>query len=494
MGAAKARRNQTNPSLIVWFRDDLRLTDNPALREAAATGQSLMCVFVFDEVSDGVRPLGGAARWWLHNSLEMLDRSLSGAGGRLHLFRGRAVELLPGIAARSGASAVFWNRRYGAAERRIDEAVEGELQSNGVEVQTFNGHLLYEPWTLTTREGGPFRIFSSFWRAANELGPPPLPQPAPRRLVMQDESNAVEGAVPLSALNLQPSGPDWAAGLRSTWTPGEKGAQTCLDRFLESGLSRYAACRDLPGEYATSHLSPYLRFGNISVRQVWHGGVAAEARERSSYRNLERFHSELGWREFSYHLLYHYPDLESRNLQSQFDRMPWRSDRVALKDWQRGQTGYPLVDAGMRQLWTTGWMHNRVRMVVASFLVKHLLIHWREGESWFWDTLVDADPASNLVNWQWVAGSGADAAPYFRIFNPVLQGEKFDPDGEYVRHWVPELAKLPAAVIHRPWAASAPDLQRAGVSLGENYPERIVEHQYARQRALAALKRTAPQA
>ena len=477
--------------MIVWFRDDLRLADNPALREAAATGQPLICVFVLDEVSAGLRPLGGAARWWLHGSLESLDRTLTKAGGRLYLFRGRTAELLPRIATQSNASAVFWNRRYGAAERRIDDAVEEELLTRGIGVGTFNGHLLYEPRTLTTRAGEPFRVFSSFWRAAHELGPPPLPQSAPRRLLMQHESHAVEGAVSLSALGLQPSGPDWSAGLRGAWTPGEKRAQTRLDRFLEKGIPRYAAFRDRPGENASSQLSPYLRFGNVSARQVWHGAAAAEAREPSSFRNLEKFHFELGWREFSYHLLYHYPDLDSRNLQSQFDRMPWRSDRIALKAWQTGQTGYPLVDAGMRQLWTTGWMHNRVRMVVASFLVKHLLIHWREGESWFWDTLVDADPASNLVNWQWVAGSGADAAPYFRIFNPVLQGEKFDPDGKYVRRWVPELAGLPAAVIHQPWAASAADLQRAGVSLGENYPERIVEHQYARQRALAALKRTA---
>jgi deoxyribodipyrimidine photo-lyase len=481
--------------VIVWFRDDLRLADNPALREAAATGQPLCCIFILDEASEGLRPLGGAARWWLHGALTALDQSLAGAGrgGGLAVHRGRADELVPHLAEQCGASAVYWNRRYGAAERRIDEAVKTDLRGRGIDATSFNGHLLYEPWTLTTGAGGPYRVFSAFWRAAAKVGPPLRPLPAPKRLLFkQAATSRVAGALTPAELQLTPTAPDWAGGMRAAWRPGEDGAQQCLERFLDDAMPTYAAARDRPAQATTSRMSPYLRFGNISPRQVWHAAAAADAArsDAQAYRSFEKFQSELGWREFSYHLLFHNPDLASRNLQAKFDRMPWRSDTAALQAWQRGQTGYPLVDAGMRELWTTGWMHNRVRMVVASFLVKHLLIDWREGEAWFWDTLVDADPASNPASWQWVAGCGADAAPYFRIFNPVLQGEKFDPDGVYVKRWVPELAQLPAAVVHSPWEATPEQLRAAGVTLGENYPERVVEHQHARQRALAALSAT----
>ena len=341
------------------------------------------------------------------------------------------------------------------------------------------------------KQGKPFRVFSAFWRAACRLGAPPRPIPAPQTLSFSVLPPALGArVVALADLALEPKSPDWAGGLRATWQRGEPGAQACLERFLTGGLPGYATNRDRPDKPNTSRLSPYLRFGNISVRQVWHAAMAAMVSRDSGIgeQDLEKFLSELGWREFSYHLLHHHPDLARRNLRARFDFTPWRMDPVALRAWQHGQTGYPFVDAGMRELWTTGWVHNRVRMIAASFLVKHLLIDWRQGEAWFWDTLVDADPANNAVNWQWVAGSGADAAPYFRIFNPVLQGERFDPDGVYVKRWVPELSGLSSSLVHRPWAATPAQLAAAGVRLGEAYPNRIIEHDEARRRALAALK------
>lgn len=474
------------PPAIVWFRDDLRLADNPALRHAVASGRPLNCIFVFDEASAAQRRLGGAARWWLHGSLVALAASLERMGGSLWLFRGAARQVVPRLAEITGAAAVHWNRRYGAAEREIDEAIKLELTARGIEAKSFNSHLLYEPWSVTTREGRPFRVFSPFWRAATALGPPPAPEPAPGRIVFAHPDEVfLDQVIDLPALRLAPTKPDWAGGLRRCWEPGERGAKTHLDRFLETSFATYAQARDRPDAPTTSALAPYLRFGNISARHVWHAAAATQAAagEPCGQVNLHKFVAELGWREFSYHLLFHNRQLARVNLQQRFDRMRWRSDADALEAWQRGRTGYPLVDAGMRQLWETGWMHNRVRMVAASFLVKHLLIDWREGEAWFWDTLVDADPASNPASWQWVAGCGADAAPFFRIFNPVLQGEKFDPEGTYVKRWLPELRALPRSALHRPWEAK----RGPGGALGD-YPGPIVDHQRARQRALDAFE------
>jgi deoxyribodipyrimidine photo-lyase len=477
--------------VIVWFRDDLRLADNPALSTAAASGRPLLAVFVHDEKTEGLRPLGGAALWWLHGALEALSDGLAARGGRLFFFRGPAADLIERLAVDSRAAAIYWNRRYDEAGQLVDKKLEAALRQRGLVVESFNGHLLHEPWTMA-KQGKPFRVFSAFWRAACRLGAPPRPIPAPQTLSFSVLPQALGArVVALADLALEPKSPDWAGGLRATWQRGEPGAQACLERFLTGGLPGYATNRDRPDKPNTSRLSPYLRFGNISVRQVWHAAMAAMVSRDSGIgeQDLEKFLSELGWREFSYHLLHHHPDLARRNLRARFDFTPWRMDPVALRAWQHGQTGYPFVDAGMRELWTTGWVHNRVRMIVASFLVKHLLIDWRQGEAWFWDTLVDADPANNAVNWQWVAGSGADAAPYFRIFNPVLQGERFDPDGVYVKRWVPELSGLPSSLVHRPWAATPAQLAAAGVRLGETYPNRIIEHDEARRRALAALKR-----
>jgi deoxyribodipyrimidine photo-lyase len=344
---------------------------------------------------------------------------------------------------------------------------------------------------VKNQSGKPFRVFTAYWRAVSKLDPPEAPLGAPRTLRFHSLPRQFKlNPVPLTRLGLEPKKPDWAGGLRDAWTPGESAAHNHLKRFLANALNEYSTDRDRPDRPGTSRLSAYLCCGNISVRQIWHIAHSAVRNDPApgKQRQLAKFLAELGWREFNYQVLYHHPDLAERNFQSRFDPLRWRADRRGLEAWQRGLTGYPIVDAGMRELWTTGWMHNRVRMVAASFLIKHLLIDWRHGEQWFWDTLVDADPANNAANWQWVAGSGADAAPYFRIFNPILQGEKFDPSGDYVRRWVPELARLPAKLIHKPWTAKAEQLAAAGVRLGKTYPRPIVDHDMARRRALMNVK------
>jgi deoxyribodipyrimidine photo-lyase len=493
----------SQPPVVVWFRDDQRLADHPALEYAAASGHPVVCVYVYDPEPHDARAPGGAVRWWLHESLRELDAALAARGGGLTVLYGPEQEVIETFAAQTGAAKVCWNRRYSAAQRKTDAAIKSALKARGIEVFTFNGHLLREPWTVTTRGGQPFQVFGAYWRAARHDYAPELPRPAPGRIEFFRVPEHVTSRVKaLPDLKLQPCAPDWAGGLRDTWQCGEEAGQRRLQQFLADTLAGYAIGRDTPGAQATSRLSPYLRFGNLSVRQVWYAALeASRAGPRADRQaeadecrvaapiaaSLDKFLDELGWREFSYHLLYHFAPLDRVNFRRQFDAMPWRDDPESLDAWQRGTTGYPIVDAGMRELWHTGWMHNRVRMVAASFLVKHLLIDWRAGEAWFWDTLVDADEASNPASWQWVAGTGADAAPYFRIFNPVLQGQKFDPEGDYVRRWVPELARLPDASIHAPWLAQRAQLEAASVRLGENYPGPMVDHQHARTRALQAL-------
>jgi deoxyribodipyrimidine photo-lyase len=467
---------------ILWFRDDLRLTDNAALAAAAKRDAPLVCLYVFDE--DSTRAPGGAARWWLAQSLRALDAQLHKLGQRLVLRRGPALRIISAIAKDSGASHVYWNRRYEQSGAKADDAVIASLKALGVSGGTFAGNVLAEPQTISSSSGGPMRVFTPFWKKLRAMGDPRGPVAAPKSL----PAATALASDRLEDWKLEPAKPDWAGGLRETWTPGAAAAHDRLHDFLDT-VSGYADARDLPSKSTTSRLSPHLRFGEISAVEVFHAACFA-ADSGASPRDIEKFLSELGWREFSWHLLHHFPSLAKNNLQERFDAFPWRSDDKALRAWQRGQTGYPIVDAGMRELWQTGWMHNRVRMVVASFLVKHLLIDWREGERWFWDTLVDADPANNPASWQWVAGSGADAAPYFRIFNPVLQGEKFDAAGEYARRWVPEIAKLPDRFIHRPWDASPLELADAEIKLGTTYPHPIVDHAAARKRALAAFAKT----
>lgn len=449
----------TGPA-VVWFRDDLRIADNPALVQAAATGRPVLCLYVWDDVSPGVRPPGGAGRWWLHHSLVSLSDALEAAGVRLTVRRGASAEVVADVLAQTGAAAVFWNRRYGAAERAIDARVKAEARASGIEAASFAASLLFEPWTIRTGSGTPFSVFTPFWRACLAAPPPRAPLDAPRELTGPETPPA---GLRVDDLGLLPVHPDWAGGLRDAWAPGEAGAHRALDAFLAGELARYRADRDTPGIAATSRLSPHLRWGEISSHQVWHATGAV--RQRSNAEGGATFLGELGWREFAYHTLYEQPTMATENIRTEFDDFPWPPlDRDALEAWRQGRTGIPLVDAGMRELWRTGTMHNRVRMVVASFLTKNLLIDWREGERWFWDTLVDADPASNPFNWQWVAGSGADAAPYFRIFNPELQRTKFDPHGDYVRRWVPE------------WDTEA-------------YPDPVVDLGETRRAALAAYER-----
>lgn len=460
---------------IVWFRQDLRLADNPALAYAAAQGR-VVPVYVLDETPppDG-RPIGGASRWWLHHSLEALERSL---GGLVRL-RGAPRDVLPALAKEVGATAIAWNRCYEPYAVARDTALKADLSARGVAVASFNGSLLFEPWEVETGSGGAFKVYSPFWRACLKM-PVAVPLSAP----------TVELA-PIAGLGdalddwgLLPTRPNWARGFEPLWRPGEDGARQRLAAFLDKGLSGYASLRNRPDLENVSRLSPHLHHGEVSPRQIW-AAVKASPNAEDGNKLL----SEIGWREFNYHLIYHFPTMAERHWKPAFDHYPWRNDDDQLRAWQRGRTGYPIVDAGMRELWTTGYMHNRVRMIVASFLVKHLRMDWRIGEAWFWDTLLDADLANNVAGWQWTAGSGADAAPYFRIFNPMEQGRKFDPDGVYVRRWCPELAALPNELIHAPFEATPAELAACGVTLGVTYPHPIVEHAEARRQALAGYER-----
>lgn len=483
----------TQAPALFWFRDDLRLSDNPALLATCERGP-LLCLYVLDD-APGRRALGGASRWWLSRSLKALSRAIAAKGGELLVLRGDPTELIPRVVARTGARFAAWNRRYEAAAIALDQSLKAELTAAGVTVESHGANLLNEPWQVKSKAGEPMKVFTPYWRAARERGEPPAPEPAPAILDKARVPAALRGlTLEVGELGLEPSGPDWASGLRESWTPGEDGARQRLDAFLRGGLHGYRDDRDRPDLSSTSRLSPHLRFGEISPRQIWHAIKAAleSAATPASAADADKFLSELGWREFSYHLLFHHPALASENFNRRFDAFPWQDDAEALRAWQRGLTGYPIVDAGMRELWSTGWMHNRVRMITASFLIKHLLTDWRAGEAWFWDTLVDADPANNAASWQWVAGSGADAAPYFRIFNPVTQGEKFDPAGTYVRRFVPELAKLDDRFIHQPWTAPEATLRQAGVELGRSYPRPLVALDTGRQRALDAFAMLKP--
>jgi len=451
----------------------------------------VLCVYVFDEGGAEIRPLGGAARWWLHHSLEALSHALARIGGRLDILKGETAPLITDLVKAAGCTSVVWTRRYGAAEIAVDRQVKADLAEAGCAARSYNGQLLHEPWDVQTKAGDFFKVYSPFWRAAQARPAPCEPLPAPLAVAAADWPAGAPTRVTLDALALLPTKPDWASGLRATWCPGEAGALDRLSSFLDTRAHRYATLRDRPDQPGTSGLSPHLRFGEISPRQVFHATRHAEAAGTVPGRDADKFIAELGWREFAYHLLFHAPDLRRKNFQKKFDAFPWRApEPQELEAWRHGRTGYPIVDAGMRELWTTGTMHNRVRMITASFLVKDLLADWRLGEEWFWDTLCDADPANNPASWQWVAGSGADAAPYFRAFNPVLQGKKFDPDGSYVRKFLPELERLPDPWVHEPWAAPDAALRKAGVVLGKTYPAPILDHARARDRALAALATT----
>jgi deoxyribodipyrimidine photo-lyase len=475
-----------SPPTIVWFRRDLRLSDNPALHAAIEDGRPILPLYILDDEDAGAWRPGGASRWWLHHTLERLGESLAALGCPLILRPGPAERELDRLITETGAAGIVWNRRYEPWARARDERLKQHLKARGIDARSFNASLLYEPWEVTSKQGTPLKVFSPFWRAVQAKGDPADPLPAPTGLTPPE---TLPPSDTLAAWALCPSKPDWAGGLRETWTPGEAGARQRLARFLDHAVADYKDARNLPGIDATSGLSPHLHFGEISPRQIWVAARSASVARAGTPMDggTGVFLSEIAWREFSYNLLFHNPDLPEISLKREFEAFPWRDDEDGLKAWQRGETGYPIVDAGLRELWHTGWMHNRVRMITASFLIKDLLVHWRHGEAWFWDTLVDADLASNAASWQWVAGCGADAAPYFRVFNPVLQGEKFDGGGAYIRRWLPELARLPDAFVHKPWEAGPLILKDAGVRLGTTYPRPIVDHAMARKRALAAL-------
>jgi len=470
-----------------WIRLDLRLADNAALQAAVRRGGAVIPVFIHAPAEEAPWQPGAASRCWLHQSLSALHGDLRAKGSRLVIREGPSLEALGEIAAETGAGAVFWNRRYEPAVIRRDAAVMEALRARGLQADSFGGALLNEPWTIRNQGGKPFQLFTPFWRHCLAGPAPAEPLPAPRAIPAPGKWPK---SLPLEALGLE-SGARLAEGIRSCWRPGATGARKRLRRFLDGALANYARDRDRPGRPGTSRLSPHVHFGEITPRQIWHAvrrRAGAQRIPEEAWRS-SRFLTEVGWREFAHHLLYHFPRTPNEPLRSGFGRFLWRKNKAFLNAWQQGRTGYPLVDAGMRELWATGWMHNRVRMIAASFLAKDLLLSWTEGAGWFWDTLVDADLAQNTLGWQWTAGCGADAAPYFRVFNPTSQGEKLDPSGDYVRRWCPELARLPDRWLHQPWKAPPGILANAGLSIGRDYPGPLVNHAIAREVALEAFAR-----
>ncbi len=462
--------------IIVWFRQNLRMHDNPAFHAAAAQKAPLILVYIDDDTKQAW-PHGGASRWWLHHSLQDFSASLSAKyDTSLLIYQGKPLAILEELIDKTQAQGVYWDRCYEPYAIKRDTEIKANLTNSGIEAKSFNCALLKEPWETLNKSQSPFKVFTPFWRNLQKMVMRDiLPLPTKFNALTLKDSLSIDACVPLPTI-------PWYETMEKTWCPGEKGAKDNLARFLKNTLKDYKLLRNRPDLVHTSRLSPHLHFGEISPIQIWHAAMSQQ-----TYQNdRDCFLSELSWREFSYHLLFHFKDLPTKAFKESFNAFPWKKDKKLLKAWQQGQTGYPIVDAGMRELWHTGWMHNRVRMVVASFLIKHLLQPWQDGEAWFWDTLVDADLANNAASWQWVAGCGADAAPYFRIFNPVLQGEKFDTNGDYVRKWVPEIAKLPNKFIHAPWEAPTDVLVAAGVRLGKTYPHPAVEHAKAREGALAA--------
>ncbi len=466
---------------IVWLRQELRLADNPALYYAAEGGHEVIPVFI---LPDRAHCCGEASRWWLHGSLLSLSMRLEKKGAGLLIRTGDASEILPALAVQYEADTVFWSRAYDPGGRALDDAVEGALGRQGTSCRIFAGsnHLL-NPADIWNKSSQPFKVFTPFYKHAAAL-PVAKPVPAPKTLI---SSRIFFDDVSISSLGLEPK-LDWAGGLREVWTPGEAEAKVRLDVFLGDGLKCYETERDFPGHEGTSRLSPHLHFGEISPRTVYHAirEQCESSTDKALFRETEVFVRQLYWREFAHHLLCHFPHMMGKPMYPEYEQFPWREDQAHLRAWQRGRTGYPIVDAGMRELWTTGWMHNRVRMIAGSFLVKDLLLSWRHGAAWFEDTLVDSDAANNTLGWQWVGGCGPDAAPYFRIFNPVLQSRRFDPDGLYIRRWVPELNGLSGNTLHAPWTAPPAELAEAGITLGIEYPRPMVDHAGARERALMA--------
>lgn len=472
-------------SVLLWLRQDLRLADNPALDDAVRSGLPVVPVLVWAPEEEGRWAPGAASRWWLHHALADLEAQLGHLGSRLVFRRGPTVDTLLALARECGARLCVWNHRYEPAVTARDAQLREALEAAGVQVRLYHGSLLRDPATIRTAGGGPYQVFTPYWRRCLDAGEPREPLPAPRAL---RAPAAWPRGLTLNSLALLPR-IAWDAGLQAAWRPGTAGAHEALTAFLKTGLSSYAGQRDAPAVAGTSRLSPHLHVGTLSPHQIWHAARARLARDgTAAATGADPYGRQLLWREFAHALLHHFPRTADEPLRREYLHFPWRPADETLTAWQQGRTGYPIVDAAMRELWHTGWMHNRARMIVASFLVKDLLLSWQEGARWFWDTLVDADLANNTLGWQWAGGCGADAAPYFRVFNPVLQGEKFDPRGTYVRRFVPELARLDVRWLHQPWRAPSPVLASAGIRLGQTYPMPLVDHAQARQRALAALK------
>ncbi|MEM7774551.1 MAG: deoxyribodipyrimidine photo-lyase [Pseudomonadota bacterium] len=468
------------PILVLFYRD-LRIGDHPALTAAVKANRPVVPLYVFDARSPGNWAPGGASRWWLHHALQQLDTELKDLGNRLVIRDGNIVETALTVADEVAADSIYFTRGYEPWWRTVETSLDQRGQDMGLAVKRFGGRLLLEPEEVTTKTGDPYKVYTPFWRSVSGRR---LRQPVGPITSLKRPGRFKIKSLKVADLDLRPTAPNWARGFEPIWQPGRVGARAALESFVAERIAGYHEARDRPDISGTSRLSPHLHFGEISPAECWAAASAASAGLPNV--GVETFLKEVVWREFSYHLLFHWPDLPEAPFRDQFAAFPWRDDDAALRAWQRGATGYPIVDAGMRELWETGWMHNRVRMIVASFLTKNLLLPWQAGEAWFWDCLVDADLASNAASWQWVAGSGADAAPYFRIFNPVKQGQTYDPDGSYVRRWVPELAKLASRHIHAPWEAPEAALQSADVRLGETYPKPIVDHKHTRDRALSA--------
>lgn len=468
-----------NPT-IVWFRHDLRIEDQPALSTGIKRGNPIIPLFIWAPEEEGEWAPGGASKWWLHGSLISLQNELHKLGLNLILRFNHSLETLIDIIQQTKANTVYWNRCYEPHIVKRDAKIKAELNRLGVKVEIFNGGLLYDPWMVLNKQNKSYQVFTPFWKACCEKGEPPLPLPKPKSATPfkgNIESESVESFQLIPKIH-------WDLGLNAKWVPGTTAALHKLKYALENVISDYKEHRDFPSIQGTSELSPYLSHGDISPRMIWH----YVKQKYSDQNQAQPFLRQLGWREFAYYLLYHFPHTPNEPLHENFNAFPWEKNENDLKAWQKGVTGYPIVDAGMRQLWQTGWMHNRVRMIVGSFLVKDLRIHWIEGARWFWDTLVDADLANNTLGWQWVGGCGADAAPYFRIFNPITQGEKFDSEGIYIRQWIPEIRLLPNKWIHRPWEAPQEVLREVNVILGRTYPKPIVDHVIARKKALDAFE------
>jgi deoxyribodipyrimidine photo-lyase len=465
----------TEKIAIHWFRQDLRISDNPALTKAAKH-ENVLPIYILDDKNAGEYALGGASRWWLHHSLKALSEAL---GNKLSVYHGNPQTVLNDILTRFDVEAVYWNRCYEPWRMHRDTHIKEKLKKQGIEVRTCNGSLLWEPWNIKKGDGTHYKVFTPFYhKGCFNAGEPLVPLSKPENANYVDDPNQ-DG---FDALDLLPK-VTWDKQLEPHWYIGEAGARKRFEEFVDEGLSFYKDGRNLPAKPYVSRLSPHLHFGEISPNQLWHA-----VRSIGDDKHIQHFCCELGWREFSYSQLYHNPELPRKNLQPKFDAFPWDENAIILKAWQTGNTGIPIVDAGMRELWQTGYMHNRVRMIVGSFLVKNLRIHWHHGERWFWDTLVDADLSNNSASWQWIAGCGADAAPYFRIFNPVTQGQKYDPDGEYVRQYIPEISSLSNRYLFNPWEAPELILKEAGIELGSTYPHPIVDLKQSREAALMAFQ------